>query len=162
MLESSMPYKKKLKKDHDIDFDKINEDGRKLGQIIGLKMAEFCPSSLLKLVDKTKLDSQNNETKNSEQVDDKMEKTTKQELFTGEIVSINENKFVKFSIKGESGKITKFFWLSWIKSNLELENQYKSLVGKSISLYYIVDDYFDPRIGEYRTVNIIKFMDTVE
>lgn len=38
IIEASMPYKKELKKDHNIDLENINEDGTRLGELIGIKM----------------------------------------------------------------------------------------------------------------------------
>ena len=52
MLEASMPYKKQLKKDHGINFDKIESQGEKLGRLIGIKLASTCPNSLMRMVKK--------------------------------------------------------------------------------------------------------------
>ncbi len=52
MLEASMPYKKQLKKDHGINFDKIESQGEKLGRLIGIKLASTCPNTLMRMVKK--------------------------------------------------------------------------------------------------------------
>ncbi|MBA4053558.1 MAG: hypothetical protein C0490_02495, partial [Marivirga sp.] len=46
MIEASMPYKKQLRKDYDINLDQIENEGEKLGRIIGLKMVAVCPTAL--------------------------------------------------------------------------------------------------------------------
>src|SRR5688572_19861396 len=54
MIEAAMPYKKQIKKNHDIDLDKIDTEGEKLGRIIGLKMASVCPNALVKITQRAK------------------------------------------------------------------------------------------------------------
>ncbi|MGC3943129.1 MAG: hypothetical protein QM762_01095 [Chryseolinea sp.] len=54
IIEASMPYKKQIKKNHNIDLDNIETEGQNLGRLIGLKMATVCPDALVKVTQKTK------------------------------------------------------------------------------------------------------------
>lgn len=147
MYEAATPYKKQLKKDYNIDLNRIDTQGEELGRIIGLKMASICPDALLKMANRF----------NSESTTELSESE-----FEGQIVGIDENKFVEFSVKEESGKITKFYWFTYVESNIELAINYKTLTDKFVRITFISQDYFDARIAEYRTINIIQKLELQE
>ena len=142
MINASIPYKKKLKKDFDIDLDIMDETtGERYGQFFGLKIAGHCPNMIKKFADI------NN--------DNKKEIKTETDIANGIIIKINKDFFVNFSLKDINGKINKFYWLSFIKSNTELQETFESLKGKNVKIKYTVQDFFDPRINEYREFKII-------
>ncbi len=141
MIEAANPYKKQIKKDYGINLDNIDTEGEKLGRIIGMKMATVCPNSLIKL---TKKPSSKSEAKNEE-------KTAE-----GLITKIENDFFVVFSLKDDQGKTTKFYWLTFVDADLELTNKYHSLLGETAKITYKVQDFFDPKIEEYRSYNIIS------
>ncbi len=141
MIEAAKPYKKQLKRDYNIDFSKIDTYGKELGMIIGLKMTSVCPNALLIWISREK---QKNDNKDSERI------------FEGQIISIDDKKFVEFSLKDEAGKISKFYWLTYIESNVELSNNYKTLLEESVRITFLTQEFFDARIAEYRTFNIIR------
>lgn len=140
ILESSRHYEKELKRDHKINFDKIDMYGEKLGTLIGLRMAGVCPDALISMVSKRSAEEDDDDS------DDVME---------GEVINIDDSKFVEFSVKDESGKISKFYWFTFIDSNMELSVNYKKLSGEFVLLKYKTEEFFDARIGEYRNFNII-------
>lgn len=143
MIDAAAPYKKQLKKDHKIDLNKIDTQGEELGRIVGLKMATVCPDALLAMV---------NKVKNKEDTD------ISESIIEGYVTRIEQDKFVVFSIKDENGKTTKFYWLTFIETdfNFEFTTQYKSLMNETVRIAFISQDYFDFRIEEYRTFNIIQ------
>lgn len=147
MIDAASPYKKQLKKDYKIDFDKIDTQGEELGKIIGFKMAGVCPDALLKIA--TKVNSENNDFE-----------TTYSEVM-GQIISVDENYFVVFSVKDNKGKVSKFYWLTFIDSDVELPVDYKSLVDKTVKISYVSQEFFDPKIGEYRFFNIIQSLQKI-
>jgi hypothetical protein len=146
IIDASMPYKKELKKDHDIDLENINEDGTRLGELIGLKMAGICPEEILKVANGG--DDENYDDLSS--------------YISGTVTKIEKEQFVVLSIKDDSGKTTKFYWIYYIDSNVDLETEYTSLVGKKVDLYYYESDLFDARIDEYKPFNIIEELDIIE
>ena len=141
MIEASMPYKKQIKKDYDINLDKIETEGAKLGRILGVKMASVCPATLLKMTQKVK----------GKTVPPKVEQTSE-----GIVTKIENDFFVVLSLKDDLGKITKYYWLTFIDSEVDLASSYSTLMGKSISIDYESQEFFDPKLQEYRQFLIIK------
>lgn len=144
MIEASMPYKKQLKKDHGIDFDKIGEHGERLGTIIGLEMASICPTKLLNL-------------SKSREKDVVYEYGN--QIIQGEVTKIEDELFVTIYLKDDFGKTAKYYWFTFIESDYDLPVDYKNLIGKKIVITYNPQEFFDPRIVEYRTCNIISRID---
>jgi hypothetical protein len=144
IIDASMPYKKELKRDHKIDPENINQDGNRLGELVGLKMAEVCPEEVLKLTNPT---------------DDYEDLSS---YVSGIITKIEKEQFIVFSLKDDSGKISKFYWLYYIESEIDLETEYENLVGKKVDLYYYQSDLFDARIDEYNSFFIIEEMNIIE
>ncbi len=146
MINAATPYQKQLKKDYKIDFNKMDTQGEEFGRIIGLRMVSFCPNSLLKLVN---------------QVSTKQYKTIPENMIEGWVTAINDEKFVEFSIKDEFGKITKYHWLTFIESSSNLLTDYKTLTNKFVQITFTPKEFFDARIGEYRTFNIIEKLEII-
>jgi len=143
MLVASEPYKKQLKKDYNINFDNIDVEGEKLGRIIGLKMVSVCPNAILALTEKVKTTEETAPTVSSEE-------------FEGELLKIETEPFVVFTVKSGEGKTAKFYWLEFADSNVELPDRYTSLNGKKVAITFTGKEFFDPKIGEYRAFNVIK------
>lgn len=144
MINASSPYKKQLKKDYKIDFKKIDKQGEKLGKTIGLRMASVCPSALIKMVNRAR--KKNNISEN---------------IIKGQITAITDEKFVEFSIKNELGKISKYYWLTFIESKNNLSTDYKTFTDKFAQVTFTPKEFFDARIGEYRTFNIIQKLEII-
>lgn len=144
MIEASMPYKKQLKKEYKIDLERIETSGEDLGRLIGVKMATACPNSLLRMVNKSGANDEDSEDEAEESV------------ISGKVTSINADKFVEFTIEDSDGKQTVCYWFSFIESDLNLINQYKSLKDKQVQVNVVSQEMFDARINEYRMVNVIK------
>jgi hypothetical protein len=141
MIEGASPYKKQLKKDYQINLDKLDLGvGETLGKLIGVKMVSICSDQVLRLSKKIKLN--------------KVEKN--QDLrATGVVTKIESDYFVTFYLKDESGKVTKFYWMTLINSDFDLITKYKSVTDKSVDVTYRIEEFFDPKIDEYRQFNII-------
>ncbi|MES2134429.1 MAG: hypothetical protein V4506_18935 [Bacteroidota bacterium] len=141
MIKTAEPYKKQLKKDYNINFDNIDNEGEALGKIIGIRMASICPDALLKISDKV------NGAKTS---------SKDQELFSGRITKIEKDFFVVFTVNDNAGKSLKFYWLTNAESNIELINKYDLLFDKDVKVKYTITSLFDPKIGDYRNFNVIE------
>ncbi|MEZ4774586.1 MAG: hypothetical protein R3D00_15480 [Bacteroidia bacterium] len=151
MIQAAGPYKKKIKSDLDIDLDNIVTDGEKLGKVLGMKMALICPSVIVKMA------NMDDETEDSE-----IEPTNQIYSLTGKITSIEDDFFVTFSVKDDAGKTVKFYWITFVESNTELIDSYKDLLEKSVRISYIAQEFFDPRISEYRIFNIISKIEVLD
>lgn len=139
ILEASAPYKKQLKKNQNINFDNIEVEGEKLGRLIGVRMTTVCPDVLTKVTHNVKPKS----------VREPM-------VASGTVIKIENETFVIFSLKDDTGKITKYHWLSFVESDLDLANSYSGMVGKSIRISYETKEFFDPKLLEYRQFSVIK------
>ena len=145
MIEAAGPYKVELYNDHAIDFSKINESaGEELGLLIGMKMASFCPEILMEMA----TDQMNDSEDESEDL-----------YFEGKVISIDTEGFVYFTIKDENGRVSKYYWLTYVESEMNLENSYESLLGREVVGEYRVIEFFDPRIKEYRNMNVLSYID---
>jgi hypothetical protein len=145
MMNAASPYKKLLKSDYKIDFSRIDEQGEELGRIIGLRMLEVCPDALIKM------------STNYKKNNDNVESTIK-----GQISAITDDKFIEFSIKDELGKTSKYHWLTFVESNLDLPTNYKKLTDQFVQVTFISKEFFDARIGEYRKINIIQKLEKLD
>lgn len=139
MIEASMPYKERIRKDYDIDLDNLTEaEGEKLGRLVGVKLAGACPGII------TRLSQSTNSNKPA-----RMEGT-------GTVTKIETETFVTFSIKDDTGKTLKYYWMSFVESAGDLTAQYKSLQGKKVRFTYIQQEFFDPRLNEYRQFAVLS------
>lgn len=141
MLVAAEPYRKQLKKEHGINFDKIDVDGEKLGRLIGMKMATMCPNAILSAVNKS---------------DESSTASAGGKSFGGTVTKLENDFFVILHVKEESGKINKFYWLTYVESDVDLADQYASMIGSPVNITYRSEDMFDPKIKEYRQFSIIE------
>lgn len=143
LLEACWPYKEEIKRDYGIDMDRIDVEGERLGQIVGVKVGMKCPQLLLKA---------------SKVMEEETEDETDLQSIKGEITKVEDDVFVVFSLKDPSGKISKYYWFSFFSTNMELTANYKETPGKTVVIDYQVMELFDPRIEQYRSYNIIVGM----
>ena len=155
MIQASMPYKKQLKKDHKIDLEKIgDEEGRKLGTIIGFKLSGVCPESLIKI---SQLMNNNNidEIVVEELAEEEFVNDSKQ--LKGKVTHIENNLFIVLTVEENNGKTTKLIWLNFVQSNIDLLTKWDSLIGKNVNITYNTNaQFFDPKINDYRIFLIIE------
>lgn len=147
MLEKAQPYEKQLKKDYGINFDKIDEDGEKLGRLIGLKMASHCPDAVIKL-------SQRNQPATAT--------PQGEQQISGQLIKIEEDPFVQFHLRDAQGKVSRYYWFTFVESHLDMLEDYKSLLTQTLSFKYVVQEFFDPRLGEYRNFNVLTWVGPAE
>ena len=141
VINAASPFRKQIKNDFKIDFDKLDKEGEELGRIIGIKMATLCPDGLMKLINAKKKNESEEITEN---------------IIEGQITAILDNKFVEFSIKDNKGKLSRYYWLTFIESKTDLPANYKKMIDKSVKIVFMPQEFFDARIGEYSKFNIIK------
>lgn len=144
IIDAATDYKAELLEQYEIDFAKIDEHGEKLGQLVGVRMVSICPDLITSLVgggDEAQVQTQSE---------------------SGIITEINNEVFISFTVKNNEGKSTRFFWLTFIKSDLDLPAEYESLKGKSVQITYLTREFFDARILEYRNFNILTDLEILE
>lgn len=146
MLGELAKYKDEFEKEYDYDVSNITNmsDYSKIGQIIGTYMAGICPDLLLNY----------SKAMYNNEVEDQEEYTSTSE--NGTVLKIEENEFVCFVIKTISGKTIKVYWMTFVENDMDLEISYKDLVGKPVSITYFEQEFFDPKLSEYRYYNLLE------
>ena len=135
ILQGAEPFSKELMRDYDIDFNNIDEDGEKLGKLIGVKMVRFCPEVF---------EAMSDEDEESEVF-----------VFEGKVSGINKKGFVYFTIKNDEGRSSKYYWLTYVASEIDIANNFESFSGKNVLVKYRVLEIFDPKINDYRNINVL-------
>lgn len=148
MMKVTLPYKKEIKKEFGIDIDDYSKKGNmyELGRQMGMIMAQECPEVFERFIK-----------------DDDVQATAEDSgelLMHGEITKIEKDSFVVFYLKGDNNILTKFYWISNVDSNIELEKNYNELTGKKVNIVYYSAEIFDYKINEYRKVNILQTLKT--
>jgi hypothetical protein len=142
LFENAKDYKDRLVADYELDMTNLaGEAGERLGILIGSKMAFFCPDILMAAAD--------------------AEEDFEYFVETGKVQEISSDQFIAFNIKDESGKTQKFYWLTFVNSSFDLQNSYSKLKDKQVEVEYVEQELFDPRINEYRKLNVITGLEVL-
>lgn len=145
LIKAAEPYQKQLKKDYGIDFANITDNAEKLGEVLGVKLAARCPDTFMAIM---QLMEENK----------KGDMAVTEKLFEGTVTGVNDQQFIVITVKDESGKSSNFYWLSFFNSDLNLNSGYKNIKDKKVKVAYKEEEYFDPRINEYKKFNVITSM----
>ena len=141
ILNAAEPYRSELLKEHELDIASPEQDGQEIGRIIGMRMAGVCPNKLIALTEGS--------------IEDELTDVPILIKVEGEVVDVSTNFMIHFSIKNENGRTEKYYWFSFISTGIDLIKEYESLKGKNVVLDYHKEEFFDPKIKEYRPLNII-------
>ena len=137
IIGSTTPQEREqFKKDFALDFDQLDKNGTRIGEIIGLRVVTNCPASIQRV-----MSVGNNNAVST---------------VTGVITKIEPDFPVVFSLKDNQGKVIKLYWVDTVESEQDLPNTYSTLIGKTVEVKYKNKDMFDPKIGEYRQFKVIS------
>lgn len=145
ILTSVQDYKVQIARDYNVDLNNLHgEEATKLGELIGFELLHVCPETLMEI--------------------GKMTENEEIETFTatGTVQNISEGPFVIFEVKNENNRIEKFYWLTYIDTDFDLQNTYSDLMNKKVDITFFINELFDPRIKEYRMFNLIHTLEIVE
>lgn len=147
MMEAVKPYEKYLKREHDLDLSVMgNEEGRRMGQLLGVRMATTCPDFFTKLSESGMLDEKKSSGSNS---------------VIGKVVKIETAPFVIFHVKDENGKVWQLIWLDEFEGSAKYQNSFEKLKGETILFTVRTEQFFDARVNEYIDKQIITSLDQV-
>lgn len=172
MMTSAEPYQKKLKKDFGVNFSQIadgDDDAEELGKVIGMRLISRCPdfvTKINKVMNSNYMEGKKNETNEyvvpqedlsspSDVMDPEADDMLEVEILEGVITKIENENFVVFSLRDETGKVTKFYWLTFVEADVDLSANYQSFLDKNVEIGYVKKEFYDPKINEYRTFNVI-------
>lgn len=143
LMLSAKDHREQLLSDHGLDLDKLDVEGEQLGILIGSRMAFVCPDLLMAAAG---------------EAPEELSYLTE----TGTITAISEAPFVVFTIKTPEGRSKDFYWLAFISSQFDLQNDFRNLKGKQVSVEYLEEELFDPRINDYRYFNHLSGIQVIE
>jgi hypothetical protein len=149
MLKAAMPFSKEIKKDYNIDPTADMMDSAKMEQLgikMGILMAEECQEEFLKMAQFS--DEEASVSESSEL------------LINGTVSKIEKENFIIFHVIGENKMLNKLYWISSVDSNLDLPKEYQTLMNKKVNISYFTMEIFDPKINDYKTLNIISTLKT--
>lgn len=149
LIEGAQPYSGFLKRKHDLDLVNMgNEEGRKMGQLIGLRMASICPEFFQQLSQSGALDEVDEAEKNMGAV-------------YGTVTKIGQSPIVVFEVKDSDGKVWQLLWLDEFDGSSKYLYNYGKLKGEKVSFGYKTMQVFDARINEYITKYIITSINNI-
>jgi hypothetical protein len=146
MFTAAKPYQKQLKKDFKIDYNNVIADSERLGELIGMRMAFHCPDYILELASKTGMLNEEPEPEANLNLN---------EYFEGTLIKVDRDQFLSIQAKDFNGKTVRFYWLWPIQSPINPEDDFSKFLNEPIELFYEQHEFFDPKIGEYRTFNVL-------
>ncbi|PHR10532.1 MAG: hypothetical protein COA40_13795 [Aequorivita sp.] len=149
MINEANIYKAELLRDHGINMDEIHNDGEKLGKLIAIEMITVCPEQMKRI-------ASNIEAKKSSDQDNSLQS------IQGVIKSIDKNEFITFSVTSSDGKTSKFYWLTFIESKNDLQNEFDSYNKKKVEIEYTIFEFYDPKLKEYRNYNVIESLNIID
>ncbi len=148
VLSEATKYKVELLRDYNIDIENLQNEGEELGKMVGIEMFTACPEQI-KRVAMLNEDNLNDQGSSFQYME-------------GTIKSITKSDFVIFSVLGNDGKTVKFYWLKFIDSDNDLQNEYESYRGKKVKIRYSIAEFYDPNLAEYRNYNLIESLNILD
>ena len=144
IIAAAEPFSEQLMKDYGIDVSMGEKHGEELGRMVGMKMVAECPAMIMTIADRMS--------------EEDFEDDGSEKFVSGEVVRISGDVFTEFTIKDEDGKTLKFYWLTYVDSPVDLPLNYMDLKGKQVQIRYNTMDLFDKRLEEYRSFNILEWI----
>lgn len=141
ILNAASPHQKEILAEYGLDLNRMDQEGEKIGVLIGGKMAAECPNVLVAVTQRNSSDTTSGD----------VQTLTAQ----GTVVDVVTDFLIYFSVKNEKGRTEKFYWYSYVESETDLIREYTQLKDKKVRLEYHKEEFFDPKIMEYRPLNII-------
>lgn len=74
----------------------------------------------------------------------------------GNIVKIEKDNFVIFSVLDEKKMTHNVYWMEPVYTNIDLVTEYKNLIGEKLYVDYIEKEFYDPRIEQYRKFKVLQ------
>jgi len=140
IINAAEPYAKQLKKEYDLDI--LHDESTETGKLVATWILKECPDLFLEMVDR------------EEKSDTGMQSS--EISVSGTVSRIEKDGFIVFHIMGADGNLTKLYWITAVRSGLDLPKEYPSLLNKKVSVRYYRNEIFDAGINSYRNLNIMS------
>ncbi|MDZ4823812.1 MAG: hypothetical protein SH856_10165 [Flavobacteriales bacterium] len=147
LIAAAQPYEKELKKKHGIDLNNMDDEtAEKLGISVGVNMALKCPKLFMAMAGA-------NQEEIFSEPDDEIYDMEGFSVFEGRINTVSVTDIVILSATNESGA-EEFYWLTPI-DGIEIPQNLNDLSGKQVLIEYRQEEIFDPKMLDYKLVNMI-------
>ena len=166
LISAAQPYNDQLKKQYGIDMSKDlnSKKGKKLGEIIGVRMLGYCPGYVMAMGGRKSYAEAKQEYRNrkstTEEVEEAAEAVEEEEVvelmsLSGSIVEVSSDDFVSIMVKQGDGRQVKLYWMEYFEGAEALEN-IDALKGKEVVFEYEEREFFEPQIKQYIKYKVIK------
>lgn len=147
MIEIAIPYQKELKKQYKIDIAKMNSrNGKKLGELVGMRMAVTCPEKVLSI-------ATGEDYTSPEPVVEPQQAFTKVSGVFNEMV---KDQFVSIQVTDKDGRKYTFLWLDAFDNSYDLLKDTEQMKGKTVEVEYEELELFDHKISDYRRFKVLR------
>ena len=151
MLQSAAPYQKELKKKYDIDLNDLENQGERLGQLIGMRLAVHCPEFVALMA---------RMSAESEEEEEALPAGPSFSTMDGALTTVRSGQFLTLVVKKEDGSSQELLLLEHaegVQQVLSRPDQGRGTLG---SWSYAIQDLFDPVSRGYRPFYVVKGVET--
>ncbi|MDH5599176.1 MAG: hypothetical protein OEY34_08625 [Cyclobacteriaceae bacterium] len=143
IIEKALPYKTEISEQYDIDFVELDgAAGEKLGELVGMRMMNYCPDLLIQLGE-----MMTNEYQAEENLS-----------VSGTITKEEKSPFLTLTVVDETQSEQKFIWLTDFPGSGDLLETEK-LKGLKVYMEYEVINIIDPKTKIYQPINLILYVE---
>lgn len=144
VIQEALEYPEEMLSEHGLDLSNLDaEVGEQLGTLVATRMLTHCPDVLIKLGSK------------SEETEDAANASL---TASGTILKLEEKQFVTLILKDDAGLVTKYIWLGNFPGSYEL-SEGQSVQNKKVTVSFVKQEFYDPRIKDYRTFNVMTALE---
>lgn len=169
LFAEAQDHTTELKEQYKIDFNKNpNKAGKKLGELVGIRMVGYCPEYILALTGSQSFESArktyrgetSSESASDDEVVAEVDSTKSEESLTvkGKIQGINNGTFVSVSLVTEDSSIIKLYWFDFFTNSELLIDDLENLKTKNVEVTYREQEIFQTVNNGYVKIKIIKSM----
>ncbi|MFA0964905.1 hypothetical protein AB9P05_24060 [Roseivirga sp. BDSF3-8] len=158
-IQAATPYAKQIRKQHDFNIENLDDETgmEKFFEMLALRMVSSCPAFLQYVGENL---DQINEI--AEEDDYAEGESTGGGVITGTFSGLESKQFNVLYIEDESGRQHKLLWQEFFENANQVEGPAaKKLEGSRVKVYYIERDIYEPRLGEYIPMKIMRKLEVL-
>ncbi len=142
-VEVAPPYFTRVQEELGLDLMKGEEEGRKLGELIGEKLVTVCPKFMSLITSFVEEEMANSEN-----------------IVQGKLLKIEKGQFASILVKeADTGNEVRLYWLRQFNNADKLIANSKKIIGKNVLFEYHEMEVYRPELKDYDTVKeIVDFL----
>ena len=147
-IEKAMGSFLDIAKENDIDASNMNEEvGRKIGTVLGFKLASLGCKPYLDFAQASVEQDKNEEVAPSEPTEG---------YTTGKVVRVEKTNYAYIVLKDESGREQRFLWLYYFDNSDKFTENANAMIGKSVEIKWYEEEIFLPSENDYFDLKVIS------